>query len=64
MRQDSHVWWLKLAGLTGFGVLLGSGFIAWRRNGSDRSTVYMTALFSVGLVVFGIGVYLLVTGDL
>jgi len=54
------VWWLQLVGVVGFGVLMGAGFVAGRRNGAPRSKLYKTVLFGAGLVMLAAGVYLLV----
>lgn len=53
------MWWLQLVGVVGFGVLIGAGFVAWRRNGAPRSKLYQAVLFCAGLVMFAAGVYLL-----
>jgi hypothetical protein len=52
------MWWLELAGVVGFAVVLGTSFIAWRRHGTAHGRpATMGALLVGGLVVLAVGVY-------
>jgi hypothetical protein len=56
------VWWLQVAGTAGFAVVLGAGWLAWRRHGAPgTSRAYMVSLFSVGVLVLAVAVWLVIT---
>ena len=54
------VWWLRVVGVIAFAVLLGSGLVAWRRQGATAGRAYMVALFAAGFVLLAVGVYAVV----
>ncbi len=56
------MWWLEVATLAGFSVLLSAACLAWRRGGLRYGTrAGMTGMLLAGVVVLAVGVYLVVS---